>query len=112
MSISGDEHPWLSSKNFTIMIMQALKNSFKDNSEVLLIIKKYEQNFLDSIQIGYESTVFSTEFKRLRLTEKLKDAIANGTITSLDKVRTIFADIYQKAVLDLYDEEGNLLDGV
>ena len=65
--------------------------------------------FWNILRDGYLATDYGTEFKILRLTEKLKDAVITDQITDISVVKDAFNDIYTSDVLDQYDEEGNLL---
>jgi len=68
-----------------------------------------KQQFIDILVGAYQTIGYNMEFKILRLTERLKDRIADGTFTHIEQVKTAFRDIYTKEVLDQVDEEGNLI---
>ena len=65
--------------------------------------------FWNILREGYLATGYGTEFKILRLTEKLKNAIYTDQITDISVIKEAFNDIYTSDVLDQYDEEGDLI---
>lgn len=104
MSTTPDGRQWLTSNN----IAERLINAF------LLEYPQFESQLdkpiaQDIIRIAYENTNYTMEFKILRLTEKLKDRILDGTITDYEEIKQAFTDIYTTSILALYDDEGNLL---
>ena len=112
MSPTADGREWLTSKKIATRLTDKLSVRFKSNTAVSALLVQHHDKIVDAIQTAYEDTGYTTEFKILRLTEQLKDSVMRGDITDIVDVKNAFKSIYTKSVLELYDEEGNLKDGM
>lgn len=113
---------WLSSDQIAARMMDKL------NAELPAGVKKAldKHPVIQMLKDAYISTEYTYEFKILRLVEKVKNAMGEGTFgplvipnsvdvngeqipTPVGVVYFMLKDIYTPEFLDMFDEEGNLL---
>jgi len=101
--------PWHIERDIDAEIFDIVPDENLFPASCMLGMPGVKQRFLSAMADGFASTGYTMEFKIVRLIEKLKDATDRGGISDLHDIKMAFRSIYNKDVLDLYDEEGELL---
>lgn len=104
-----DGREWLNPSAIADRIVAVLAVRLKD----VPIEFGYSQTGMETVKAAieeaYRATGYETEFKIVRLLEKFKDRVSDGTISTMEQVRRVLIDIYDKDALDLLDEDGEPL---
>lgn len=101
-----DGRQWLTSEQVADRIIAHLDLEM-NGATVMFPLSSVDRELLEAaITTGYRLTGYDMEFKLVRLFEKFKDKVGDGTIGNMEQVRSVLADIYNKDILDLLDEDG------